>query len=69
MLGDTRFNFAGCSASDLVSHYIPAMTMLCVFAVRRTASAHMELLAPPWQWLYHCSSAGLAGNMIQHTKR
>ena len=35
MLGDTRFNFAGCSASDLVSHYIPAMTMRCVFAVRR----------------------------------
>lgn len=34
MIRDTRFNFAGCMGSDLVSHYTLPMIMRCMFAVR-----------------------------------
>ena len=35
LIRDKRFNFAGCTASDLVSHYMPPSTMRCVFEVRK----------------------------------
>ncbi len=34
LIRDKKFNFAGCSASDLVSHYMLPSTMRCVYQVR-----------------------------------
>ncbi len=34
LIRDKKFNFAGCSASDLVSHYMLPSTMRCIYQVR-----------------------------------